>query len=321
LAEDSQEIRLKNFLYADWNVVLSLYSQLFEGVSEYKLSEKSKGKEAGIEAKGGIPLFKAGGHAELSATDTETEKVLRHHDLYNQLEEGLLRFGLAKSIEPDFDVSNWSDFQDSDLLLVRPQLIRFTNYKDMLALFQNSMPFFLTMQKNQQVSELEQELQDLKERNENPIRQQAIRKAIKQVETETPDITAEGLDFIAEFLGLRLKVLPNKENNGNYFVCSCDPNLFTGSLDFIKNQYGVNIEGPWTVLGQVNVPVLEAFEFNSSGSQLDDLLDGFFIQTQQEFFNLSGVAYPAISLNPICIYRETVNSVEYTDRGEEPGNE
>jgi len=310
--KDNKEIRLKNFVYADWNVILSLYSQLYEGVSEYTMAERSKGREAGVEAKGGLPFLKGGGHAELSTTDTETEKVLRHHDLYNHLEENLLEFGHSKYVSSDFDFSKWADFKDSDFLLVRPELIRFTNYKEMLALFQNSLPLITGMQKNANETtrqELVDELRELKKRHANITRQQEIKKELEQLDSITSDMTEEGLDLVAEFLGIRLKVLPNKAFNDKYFVCNCDPSLFTSSLDFLKNQYGVDIEGPWVVFGQVNVPVLDSAGFATSGNKLDDIFEQFFTQTQGEFFSLSGVAYPVVSLNPICIYRETTESL------------
>lgn len=93
------------------------------------MSEKSKGREAGLEAKGGLPFFKGGGHADLTTMDVETEKVVRYHDLYVFLEEGLLEYGYAKEVTPEFDFDNWSFdfFRDSDFLLIRPELLRFTN--------------------------------------------------------------------------------------------------------------------------------------------------------------------------------------------------
>lgn len=308
--EDKNEIKLKNFVYADWNVILSLYSQLNEGISEYTMSERSKELEAGVEAKGGVPFLKGGGYAGGSTTDVETEKFLRHHDLYNRLEKDLLDYHLVTVVSPEYDVSKWGDFKDSDYLFIRPQLIRYANYREMLSLFQTSLPLVQSMQNNTRREELMQELAELKSRHSEPTRQQAIQKELAGLDSETnQDVTEEGLNIIAEFLGIRFKVMPNKNHNDKYFVCNCDPSLFTGSLDFLKNQFGLSVEGPWVVFGQVNVPVLDSTDFLANENQLDGIFDQFFTATQGEFSSLSGVAYPAISVTPICIYRETTEVI------------
>lgn len=309
---DEKEIKLKNFVYADWNVILSLYSQLNEGISEYKVSEKSKELEAGVEAKGGIPFVKAGGHAGVSTTDVETEKVLRHHDLYNQLEMDLLDYHLVTLVTPDYDASKWDDFKDSDYLFIRPQLIRYANYKEMMALFQTSLPVVLEVQKQTKRSGLELELQMLKAKNADSTRQQAIRRELNEIDSKPVEelMMEEGLQLVAEFLGIRFKVMPNKDNNDKYFVCNCDPTLFTGSLDFLKNQFGLSVEGPWVVFGQVNVPTLDSTDFVAPENQMDGIFDQFFTSTQGELLSFSGVQYPAISVTPICIYRETTEVIQ-----------
>lgn len=307
---EAKEIKLKNFVYADWNVILSLYSQLNEGISEYTMSERSKEMEAGLEASGGLPFLKGKGYAGGSTADVETEKFLRHHDLYNQLERDLLDYRLVTVVTPDYDFSKWGDFKDSDYLFIRPQLIRFANYSEMLSLFQTSLPYIQGKQDNTRRDELTQELSELKSRHAEPTRQQAIKKELAGLDAESNQgLTEESLDIIAEFLGTRFKVMPNKNNNDKYFVCNCDPSLFTGSLDFLKNQFGLSVEGPWVVFGQVNVPVLDSTDFTVTENQLDSIFDQFFTATQGEMFNFSGVTYPAISVSPICIYRETTGLI------------
>lgn len=176
----------------------------------------------------------------------------------------------------------------------------------MLALIKNSLPLIQDTQKADR-KELEAELKSLKSRHENPLRQQQIKRELSASETGI-DTSEEGLDFIAEFMGIRLKVLPNRAMPDRVFVCNCDPSLFLGSLDFLKQQYGANIEGPWVVLGQVNVPVLGDTTLIPIGNQLDQIFEELFIPTENEFLKLSGVSFPAISFNPICVYRETAQT-------------
>lgn len=308
---EEKEIKLKNFVYADWNVITSLYSQINEGISEYTLSEKSKEMEAGVEAKGGVPFLKGGGYAGGSITDVETEKILRHHDLYNRLEKDLLEHHLVTVVTPSNDLSKWDAYKDSDYLFIRPDLIRYVNYRDMMALFQTSLPVVLELQKQTKQSGLELELQMLKARSESPTRQQAIKKELDELVSKPSEelIVEESLQLVAEFLGIRFKVMPNKNHNDKYFVCNCDPTLFTGSLEFLKNQFGLSVEGPWVVFGQVNVPTLDSTDFVAPENQLDTVFDQFFMSTQEQILSFSGVQYPAISLTPICIYRETTQII------------
>lgn len=113
--------------------------------------------------------------------------------------------------------------------------------------------------------------------------------------------------FMRQMYGetVRIKVVANKKHKENVFVGSGDPDSFHDTVSSLTQKYGYEVDANWTVMGQSNISaVSEEPAPIPIGNAMEDMFEQIALMVSGLNRMATAVKFPAISFNPISIYRE-----------------
>jgi len=293
-----REILIRDFIYLDWEKIRSIAAQVFEGLPEDKKSEKGEENIVQSEVGTNLWLLKSSVGGDLRYFNSEHETRSLHHYIYYLVEQKLQETGSLIDINSEFNFDNWNKdfFYDGQFVKIEGliRLIDFDWLYKWMANFQKSV-------KTIQLYEL------------NAIKEKLAHEAKKKEhERHLSDIRNLKLDdmkdLMQQFFGdtIRIKVVPNISYPQKIFVGSGEPKNFNETGKSLSEKYGYDIDAHWIVFGQVNLSRANHDEKTvvfPTGNKMEDALEGVVISLNEIQKTASHIAFPAIPITPISIYR------------------
>lgn len=290
---------LRDFIYLDFERVRSYAAQLLEGVPDKQ--EVGSSHEAGGEASAEAGLFnlmKAQGGADYRYQRSSTETRSLHHQVYVLFEDALEERGYLRTVDATYNYEDWDpdNFVDGEFVKVYGE-VRLVNYTktfvqmqalpklagDVAAVLKSGNPKSGVNEDAREMTKVTSELKQL------PIKQMAA--------------VAQQLYGDNEF---RVKVRPTGAPN-EYVLAGTgrtDGLIEAGAAvgPMVRSPIGVE----WVVVGQLTLPDQEGSttDVMATGNEMEDALEGM-ATTLDGIGKLgSSVAFPALSITPIAVYRE-----------------
>ena len=228
---------------------------------------------------------------------------------YLDLEPALFARPGSASIAPDFDFANgWTPTAFTDGQFVRVTgVVRMLDYT-WLARALGGLPAVL-----KKMSKIE--LAALKNSDEGRrMSKTALQQKSLENQTAIARIEEFKMDELSEVVSglypgvVRVKIRPSPADHPQHvLVASAYADHFFDTPAALSQKYGVEIDANWTVTGQLNIP-----NPNSPppqpirvGNQMEDSFEQMAILMNNAFRVAAAPAFPALSLTPIAIYRES----------------
>jgi hypothetical protein len=213
----------------------------------------------------------------------------------------------AMRIGPGFDFARWTPetFSDGQFVHVTG-VVRLLDYA-WLARALGGLPAVL-----KKMSKIE--LAALKNSEEGRRMSKSAIQA-KSVENQTAIARIEEfkMDELSEVVSglypgvVRVKLRPSDQHPQHVLVASAYAENFYDTPAALSQKYGVEIDAGWSVLGQINVSGSQSAPPQPIrvGNQMEDAFEQMALLMNNAFRVASAPAFPALSLTPIAIYRET----------------
>ena len=210
----------------------------------------------------------------------------------------------AKSLDAAFDFSKWvpETFADGQFALARG-LVRLLDYAFLSAAL-NGLPAVL-----RKMSKMEMEALRNSEQGKRMSKTQ-----LQQRSQENQVAIARVEEFKFEELGsvvrqqygdlVRVKVRPSEEHPQCLLVGSAYSRYFADTPAAMSQKYGLEVDAGWTVFGQINMPNLAANpQPMPVGNQMEDGFEQIALLMNNAFRVANSVAWPAVSMTVIGMYR------------------
>jgi hypothetical protein len=299
--------QLKDFIYLDIDRVRSFVAQLYQGVpetlEEKRGTEKTGKSDLGLDVPGLVRLG-IGGEILYQRSASETRSA--HHHLYNLFEQRLVELDKLLRIDSGFERSHWTPgvLCDGKFTLVhgRAQVI---DYRSVVIALQ-MIPRIAEIARVFRRQALDQQLQDGKITQAERKRQDRL--------AGIPDLPEKDVQQIGEIIGKlyagvsRVKVFPYLDDIQHCLTGTTTHEYFsTVPFNPIMSS-GQLSSADWYVMGILNAatppPDMLAPKLAEKRSQnIEDSLEQT-VFAMQELSKLTlSVAFPAVSIVPIAIYR------------------
>jgi hypothetical protein len=296
---------IRDFIYLDTERVRSFSAQFFKGVPSERttLGEHQIGGEGS--ASGKLPFIaEVSGGVNYHYLRSQAETRSLHDYLFAEFFDRLVSEHKIRDLG-EFAEHQWQDslFHDGTFFHVRCPL-KIVDYKANVALLE-ALP----------------ELQGLIDKAAgitSPVprpAKQAARSSLsqsgpsqtQQLQQLRPQIKAM-TSLMTQFYGdlIRLKVFPYAGSGSNVLVGSADRSAFRYPPASLTALYGAVIDAGWTTVVQINKGVTHTtgVVVSSTGNQLEDSFEHLVDQFTGLSSMTQGVAFPAVAVTPIAIYRE-----------------
>lgn len=306
---DTEQVKLRDFIYLDVERLKSLLSQLDRGLLT-ELADTS-GASQTVEGRAGVSipaLLDIGGSGQSVTTDQSTETRTLHDFVFRQTEELLLERHRLKRLPQDFSSARLltqevrADLSPVEYVLVQGQL-SFSDYKYMSTLLANMNDILRITTRFSYTDRLN---------NATGGARSAIEKQMNE------EIAAGKLDDryvkdLQKLFGLFLKdrlvikVIPFPEDPNVRIVGPLREELLREPMEDIRFKFGSSPATAWTVFGQIAAVPQE----HETRAELDLAFSNDLDRALQVIFDsLRGIedqfriTYPEIAIMPITIYRD-----------------
>ena len=307
---------IKNMVYLDVEKMYSLSSQIFEGVTEYILKEKSEDSSQNEEQKGPIGSGRILGDI-LRNTEKVSEKKFLIDYSYNIFEEKLEELGKVHLISSDQEIDSNTP-KNSSFIKIKSQIV----FNDIRAiqntiLNTNAIGLALTRVTSQtQLSELQDELKSLKGSTKN-------REILSQIKSKEKSVDikelakAQGLYHDEEFLksmsfilsyGFQDQLEIQMKNSEFIFSSILKRNCLREEENLLISKYSRQTEVEFTLFGIVTQSASEKTEpsNNPTASGIKEVLMDVSSHLNKFESEFSGRLSNEIKIDPIAIYTEII---------------
>lgn len=306
---NTEEMRLRDFVYLDVERVKSLLAQLDRGLLRDR--SDSVGSSGSVEGKGGLSipaLFEVGGAGQYVATEQSTENRTLHDFVYTDMEEKLLELKRIKQLPADFTSDRLRDkdirasLSPVEYALAKGR-IELSDYTYMMSLLSN----FNDISRIVTEFAFQERLQssDGKARAEvNNELQKTI--AARKLDDKYVKNLMKIFDLFVKDR-LILKVLPFASDPNIRIVGPLQQSLLREKLDDIRFKFGSSPTAEWTIFGQI-AAVPQELESRTSralafSNDMERAMHTVF-EAMRGFEDQFRVSYPEIAITPIAVYRD-----------------
>jgi hypothetical protein len=279
---------IREFIYVDIDRLYSMYSQLFEGVSEqvmrHGLDSVESGKSSNLKEPKKLKesSFENGNHESKTSSLMTIENKIRYDDIYNKFENkikgAILEIGIKDSdskyednielIRDSFlvKVKGKSDIEDYD------RITHFAaNYDKYEKIFSMDMS---TSVEGGLIRSLEEQRDKLVDRNQKSAMEARIKEAKKNFENKK-SYTKTIMKNIEEFIrmtysgGYEITMMPNHGDGSCVFRSILNKKWLRFQPEMLRALYGVSMQSELTVVG--NVTYLPSVNHNEEAQESNDL--------------------------------------------------
>lgn len=302
---------IKNFIYLDEQKLFSFSSQLFEGVTEYLLSQHSTEHTEEEHQKGTIASGRAIADAVKEASQSTTKKFL-HDYAFNLFEAELINSELL--IDVDSSSYTYSDICDSSKSFIRIRAKgKFVDLKEIRELFKKFNEIGDAIAKAQ-LTEKYQELEKLKAENKASAQakqlQSQIDKAVRKMKANSalvlPKDVLDSMDTMLEQFGDDIVRFKQYVGNAEYTSCM-SPESFREPIKVICRKYSRKTAKEFVVLGTIS------HSHDTQGVEIKNIPDGatmisHMVGLAENLYDLEQVFGSRneneIIIEPIAVYTE-----------------
>lgn len=221
-----------------------------------------------------------------------------------QIEPALLARGGLTRIWPDFDFARWTEnaFSDGQSVLATGT-VRLLDYA-WLSLALAGLPAVLRKMSKIEMTALRNS-EEGRRMSKAQLQQRTVENqaAITKVEEFKAD---ELGDVVRKLYGdiVRVKVRPSPVEPRAVLIGTAYAEHFYDTPAAISQKYGIEIDAGWSVLGQLNMPRLDAPpQPIPTGNQMEDAFEQIALLMNGAFRVANSPVFPALSFTPIAIYR------------------
>lgn len=255
----ADKLKIRDFIYLDVERMKSIFSQIYEGVSESSTEETggSKKVSAAVEGSGGIPLvakIKGIVNREVIYENKETETKTLHDHMYNVIEEVLREGDSIYFIDGTNDQIKklWAkgklgtEISETSFLLIKGRvmiddyekfqklLVDFNKVQEAMSSFQVDLPM---------------------DPEERELFKKIMMRTMKEQGTTFDDEMIQNILLLLEHFyqnELFIKVLPYSDNYYLRFIGNLNREFLRDSMESIIFKYGTFPVSDWYVFGQVS---------------------------------------------------------------------
>ena len=322
---------VRDFIYLDADRLYSLYSQLFDGVTEAIVHSSESSRAANEVQKGGIL---SGSEIDTSVFELlrKSENRILHDELYNRLE---LKIGAEKIDVASIKAEDLTQWYNKSSYIKATGVAEIEDYERMKSFIDNFNRIgeaiaYSSMQSdnetNLQNEQLGNSLEGINERNtkaklknrsrspstpRNLAREMA--KALGLVQDEQ---MLANLKFFCEFFapsGFDITVAPRVDRPDFTVRARTDRRWLRLSPEMIRSLYGAYSAHPWSVVGQVTwvpnaggpPPARNQVKTEGQEPSMREPMRNMFLSTHafENMFMASDQCFEVI-VHPLAIYRE-----------------
>lgn len=310
---------IKNFIYLDTQKMYSLSSQLFEGITEYVLSEMKDESSDSETQKGPVGSGRLLADALIKSTRL-TEKKFLHDYSFTVFEKSLQERGLMVTV--DSSVESAEDIRDEinncSFIKIKSRAI-FNDINKITDLFVNFNAFGEALTHITSFEDIENIKEELKSLKQN---QSKDREKLSRLETESKkllDISKmaqeRGLHKDQKFLN-NLTLLTKygfsdqfeiQQNHSEYIFTSCLKREFLReSEDLLVKKYSRKTEKEIVIIGMVS-QAFEPAELNLDVGEITNMKDAMMNMVEHMTnieLSISGKRDNEVVIDPIAAYFE-----------------
>lgn len=241
-----------------------------------------------------------------SSPSADDDRAARER-LYLSVEPLILERATATRIGPDFDFTKWTPGGFTDGQFVRiAGVVRLLDYT-WLARALGGLPAVLKKMSKIEMAALKNSAEGQR-MSKSALQQKSLENqaAIARIEEFKMDELSEVVAGLYPGV-VRVKIRPSPDHPQHVFVASADTANFYDAPAALSQKYGVEIDAGWTVVGQLNVPNPDAPPPQPIriGNQMEDAFEQMALLMNNAFRVAAAPAFPALSLTPIAIYRDS----------------
>lgn len=309
---------IKNFIYLDEEKMYSLSSQLFEGVTEYVLNEKTLGKDESEEQKGPIGSGKVLGDI-LRNHERNTEKKFLNDYSYTIFEKKLLEDEkvlvassadtiVKESIGEKSFVKITARATFNDINSITTTLINFNKIGKALAHVTNF----------KEMSAVKKQLEEVKQNTKNKNEKNKVQAQIKSMSNLSKLATESGLQNDQEFLNDLSMLLSYGFQDQLEVQMTLEDTVFSSNLnrsflrepeDLVIRKYSRKTEVKFTLFGIITQYQSEEIKSSETEEKEDpdnikEALMGIVTHLSKLESSFTGRLSNEVIVDPIAIYTE-----------------
>lgn len=255
---NTDKLKFRDFIYLDVERMKSIFSQIYEGISESSTEEKGGHKTVSAEGEGSgsIPLvakIKGGIKGEIIWENRETETKTLHDHMYNMVEDELKERNSVYFIDKnEIDIKkSWlkgdlGKISDTSFLLIKGRVM-IDDYEN----FQKVVRDFNKIQ--EALSSFHVELPADPE--ERKLFKHIFKRTLQEQGTYFDDEMIDNILFLLKHFyqnELFIKALPYPDNYYLRFIGNLNREFLRDSMESITFKYGTFPVSEWYVFGQVS---------------------------------------------------------------------
>ncbi|MGH7214933.1 MAG: hypothetical protein ACREIT_09235 [Tepidisphaeraceae bacterium] len=237
-------------------------------------------------------------------TGATTDDRAARERLFMAVEPALIARGQPLRLDPAFEVTHWTPDAFADgRFVVATGPVRLLNFA-WLSSALDALPAVLKKMSKMEMEALRSSDEGRRmSKSQLQQRSQENQLAIAKVEEFKMGELSDAVTRL--YAGVvRVKVLPVKDQPRCMLVGSAYVEHFADSPAALSQKYGVEVDAGWTVVGQLNVPNLNAPpQPVPTGNQMEDGFEQIALLMNNAFKLANSPAFPAVSFTPVAIYR------------------
>jgi hypothetical protein len=255
--------QIRDFVYLNVELLYSLYSQVFEGVTE-QIVQSYADELSSVDTQKGNPLSGKNIETQVAVASLRTENKLLHDHMYNLLEEKLKNVIMT---DPDVSCESYLEFLkigsfikiqgDADIEDYDRIKLLFKKYNDI----GGAIAYSATQELWSEINEIESYIKSIKDRNRKKVEEKKIETIKKNIENYAVEMglhldekNLENLEMFSEVFGsgrYDITIPLSKGEKDIVFRGILDKKWLRAEPSLMRALYGGITALNWTMVGQI----------------------------------------------------------------------